>query len=142
MDIIEFLHDIVRPKSLPGYFPHTVSVHNSCHGVRELLLSSPSELHIPPYNKIIDLLKLIKGITIKEPERPDECCGFGGMFAVEEPDVSTREGQDKVDRHIATGAEYVTGADSSCLMHMAGVAKKTKKNIKFIHAVEILAAGL
>lgn len=142
MDIIEFLHDIVRPKSLPGYFPYTVSVHNSCHGVRELLLSSPSELHIPPYNKIIDLLKLIKGITIKEPERPDECCGFGGMFAVEEPDVSTREGQDKVDRHIATGAEYVTGADSSCLMHMAGVAKKTKKNIKFIHAVEILAAGL
>lgn len=142
MDIVEFLHDVIKIKSLPGSFPHIVSVHNSCHGVRELGLSSPSEQHIAPFNKIIDLLKLKQGITVKEPERPDECCGFGGMFAVEEPDVSIRMGSDKIERHMATGAEYVTAPDSSCLMHMAGLAKKQKKDIKFIHVSQILAAGI
>lgn len=142
MDIVEFLHDVMKIKSLPGSFDHVVSVHNSCHGVRELGLSSPSERHIASFNKIIDLLKLKQGITIREPERPDECCGFGGMFAIEEPDVSVSMGRDKLDRHEATGAEYVTGADSSCLMHLAGIAKREKRPMKFIHVAEILAAGL
>lgn len=142
MDLVEFLHDVVKVKSLPGSFPHVVSVHNSCHGVRELGLSSPSERNIPPFNKIIDLLRLKQGITIREPERKDECCGFGGMFSVEEPDVSIRMGEDKLARHMATGAEYITGPDSSCLMHMSGIARREHLNIKFIHVAEILAAGL
>ena len=142
MDVVEFLHDVVKPTSLPSRFPHVVSIHNSCHGVRELGLSSPSERHIKPFNKIIDLLNMVEGITIHEPERKDECCGFGGMFSIEEPAVSTRMGEDKIKRHMATGAEYVTGPDSSCLMHMAGIAKKENMPIKFIHVVQILAAGL
>lgn len=141
-DIVEFLHDILKVKSLPAIFPHKVSVHNSCHGVRELGLSSPSEINIPQFNKIIDLLRLVKGIEIVEPERKDECCGFGGMFAVEEPAVSVRMGQDKLRRHIETGAEYVTGPDSSCLMHLEGIARKSQEPIKFIHVVQILASGL
>ncbi|MGI6232747.1 MAG: (Fe-S)-binding protein [Prevotella sp.] len=141
-DIVEFLHDVMKVRSLPGSFPHVVSVHNSCHGVRELGLSSPSEEHIPPFNKIIDLLSLKQGITIREPERKDECCGFGGMFSVEEPDVSIRMGEDKLRRHMATGAEYITGPDSSCLMHLEGIARREQLNIKFIHVAQILAAGL
>ena len=142
MDVVEFIPDVVRPKSLPGKFPHVVSVHNSCHGVRELGLSSPSERHQPQFSKIKDLLALVDGITVKEPERVDECCGFGGMFSVEEPDVSVQMGTDKIERHMATGAEYITGPDSSCLMHMQGIAKRTGKPIKFIHVVQILSAGL
>ena len=142
MDVVEFLHDVLKVDHVPGKFPHAVSVHNSCHGVRELGLSSPSERHIKPFNKIIDLLNMVEGITIHEPERKDECCGFGGMFSIEEPAVSTRMGEDKIKRHMATGAEYVTGPDSSCLMHMAGIAKKENMPIKFIHVVQILAAGL
>jgi L-lactate dehydrogenase complex protein LldE len=110
--------------------------------VRELHLSSPSEQHVPPFNKIKDLLALVDGCQVVEPERPDECCGFGGMFAVEETAVSAQMGRDKVERHIATGAEYVTGPDCSCLMHMAGVARKQGLEIRFKHVVEILAAGL
>ncbi len=72
----------------------------------------------------------------------DECCGFGGMFAVEEQAVSRRMGIDKIRRHIATGAEYVTGPDSSCLMHMQGIAEKERLPIKFIHVAQILSAGL
>ena len=142
LDLVEFLHDVLQVTSLPARFPHKVSVHNSYHGVRELGLSSPSERNIPRFNKIIDLLRLVEGIEVCEPERPDECCGFGGMFAVEEQAVSTRMGLDKVRRHIATGAEYVTGPDSSCLMHMQGIAQKQGLHIKFIHLAEILTAGL
>lgn len=142
MDIVEFLHDVLKVKSLPGRFPHVVSVHNSCHGVRELGLSSPSERNVPVYSKIRNLLELVDGITLREPERPDECCGFGGMFSVEEMDVSIKMGEDKLKRHIATGAEFITGPDSSCLMHMQGIAKSGKFPVRFIHVVEILAAGL
>ena len=141
-DICEFLHDVVRPESLPAVFPHKVSIHNSCHGVRELHLSSPSERNIPYYSKLRDLLSLVKGIEVFEPKRVDECCGFGGMFAIEEPEVSTCMGQDKVKDHMSTGAEYITGADSSCLMHMEGVIKREKLPIKTIHIVQILASGL
>ncbi len=142
MDVVEFLHDVLKVTSLPTRFPHKVSVHNSCHGVRELGLSSPSERNVPQFNKIIDLLQMVDGIEIVEPERKDECCGFGGMFSIEETAVSARMGYDKVLRHIATGAEYITGPDSSCLMHMQGVAQKKALEIKFIHVVQILAAGL
>ena len=142
MDVVEFLHDVVKVDKLPGKFPHKVSLHNSCHGVRELGLSSPSEQNEPKFNKIKDLLELKEGVEVVEPERPDECCGFGGMFSVEETAICEQMGKDKVKRHMDTGAEYVTGPDCSCLMHMAGVAKKQDLPIQFIHVVQILASGL
>lgn len=141
-DFCEFLHDIIKVDKLPGKFHHKVSIHNSCHGVRELHLSSASELNIPRYSKIKDLLSLVEGVEVFEPKKVDECCGFGGMFSIEEPATSVCMGQDKIKNHIATGAEYVTGADSSCLMHMTGIVEREKLPIKFIHVVQILAAGL
>lgn len=142
MDIVEFLHDVVKPQGPLGHFPYKVSLHNSCHGVRELGLSSPSEEHIPRFNKIRDLLGLVDGIEVVEPERADECCGFGGMFSVEEPYVSRQMGCDKIRRHAATGARYVTGPDSSCLMQLSASARKLGIDIGFKHVVEILASGL
>ena len=56
MDVVEFLHDVLQVDEIPGRFPHVVSVHNSCHGVRELGLSTPSECNLPRVNKIVDLL--------------------------------------------------------------------------------------
>ena len=106
MDVVEFLHDVIKVDHPLGTFPHKVSLHNSCHGVRELGLSSPSE------------------------------------FSVEETAVSEQMGIDKVQRHMKTGARFVTGPDCSCLMHMAGIAKKQGLNVEFKHVVEILAAGL
>ena len=142
LDTVEFIHDIIRPESIPGRFPHKVSLHNSCHGVREIHLSSPSETPSPGFNKIKDLLNLKEGITVVEPERPDECCGFGGMFSAEELAVSRQMGMAKLQRHIDTGAEFITGADCSCLMHMAGIAAKEGRKIEFRHVMEILAEGL
>ena len=141
-EICEFIHDVVKPEKLNAHFPHKVSLQNSCHGVRLLHLSSCSEQNVPYFNKMRDLLSMVDGIEVLEPERPDECCGFGGMFSVEESAVSVQMAHDKVHRHIATGAEYITGADSSCLMNQQGLINKEKLPIKTIHIVEILAAGL
>jgi L-lactate dehydrogenase complex protein LldE len=96
----------------------------------------------PRYSKIVDLLSRVADIEILEPRRPDECCGFGGMFAVEEAAVSECMGQDKIGNHLATGAEVVTGADSACLMHMQGIAQRKKLPLRFLHVAQILAAGL
>lgn len=142
IDIIEFLHDVLKVNTPLGKFPHKVSLHNSCHGVRELHLSSPSETQGEKFNKIVDLLKLVDGIEIVETSRPDECCGFGGMFSIEETTLSKKLGENKLRRHIETGAEFITGADCSCLMHLAGIAAKKGEKIRFKHAVEILASGL
>ena len=137
-EICEFLHDVVRPTRLDARFPHRVSLHNSCHGVRRMGLSSLSEEKVPYHSKLRDLLSLVEGIDVVEPERRDECCGFGGMFSVEENAVSVAMGRAKVGRHIDTGAEYITGADSSCLMHMQGIITREKLPIRTIHMVEIL----
>ncbi len=141
-DICEFIHDVVKPKSLSAYFPHKVSLQNSCHGVRLLHLSSPSELNVSYHNKLRDLLTLVRGIEVVEPDPVDECCGFGGMFGVEEHAVSGQMGRDKVRHHMETGAEYIAGADCSCLMHQGGIIAREKYPIKTIHVIEILASGL
>lgn len=141
-DICEFIHDIIIPTSLNAKFPHKVSLQDSCHGVRLMKLSAPSELNIPYFNKLRNLLSLVEGIEVVEPDRKDECCGFGGMFAIEEEAVSIKMGHDKLHRHVATGAEYIVGADSSCLMHLNGIIASENLPIKTLHIIEILAAGL
>ncbi len=141
-EICEFIHDVLKPEALPGSFPHKVSLHNSCHATRLMGMAAPSELNIPYFNKLKDLLGLIDGIDLVEPERPDECCGFGGLFSVEESGVSIKMGQDKVRRHLETGAEYIAAADSSCLMHQGGIISAKKLPLKTIHIIEILACGL
>lgn len=141
-EICEFIHDVIRPTKLNVSFPHKVSIQNSCHGVRLLGLSSPSERNVPYYNKLRNLLSLVDGIEIVEPERRDECCGFGGMFAVEEHAVSGQMGRDKVMRHVNTGAEYIVGADCSCLMHQNGIIAREKLNIKTLHIAQILSGNV
>ena len=141
-EICEFVHDVVKPTSLPARFPHKVSIHNSCHGLRKLGLGSPSELNLPYHSKLRDLLTMVEGIEIAEPSRIDVCCGFGGMFSVEENAVSTCMGRDKVRDHLSTGAEYITGADSSCLMHMQGIIDHDKLPIRTLHIVQILTSTL
>lgn len=142
MELCEFVHDVVRPSHLNVSFPHRVSIQNSCHGVRLLGLSSPSERVIPYYNKLRNLLSLVHDIDIREPERPDECCGFGGMFSIEEHSVSGQMGRDKVMRHMATGADYIVGADCSCLLHQRGIIERQGWNIKTLHIAQILSGNV
>jgi len=137
-EVCEFLHDVVQLDKLDVSFPHKVGVHNSCHGHRGLQLGSASELNIPHYSKLHNLLSLVKDIEIVPLKRDDECCGFGGTFCVTEPDISVAMGKDRIKDHEDAGAQFITGADMSCLMHMEGLINKENKRIKVLHIAEIL----
>jgi L-lactate dehydrogenase complex protein LldE len=136
-ELCEFLHDVlqVRPK---GRFQGKVGLHQSCHGLRELRLGSGSERLVAPFSKIRALLEGIDGLQLAELSRNDECCGFGGTFALTEEAVSCAMGRDRIADHERAGAEVITGADSSCLMHLEGLLRRDGKRMRVMHVAELL----
>ena len=137
-ELCEFLVDIVKIDKLEASFPHKVGVHQSCHGLRELRLAKSSEQVSKKFSKVHQLLKLVNNIELVELQRNDECCGFGGTFAITEEDVSCAMGKDRIEDHLQAKAEYITATDLSCLMHLDGLIKRNKKPLKIIHVAEIL----
>ncbi|CAM3779761.1 (Fe-S)-binding protein [Mucilaginibacter galii] len=137
-ELTSFLTDVLKVESLPARFPHKVGVHQSCHGQRGLHLSSMTELVAPNFSKPGSLLNMVKDLELVELDRKDECCGFGGTFCVAEEAVSAKMGKDRVADHLKHGAEYITGADMSCLMHMEGILKRQGSKVKVLHIAEIL----
>lgn len=136
-ELTEFLTDILQ-QEIHGKFPHRVGYHASCHGLRGLRLGASSELHISDFNKSKQLLSQLEGLTWVELDRQDECCGFGGTFAVSEEALSVQMGKDRLQDHIDHQAEIITGGDVSCLMHLEGLATRQNENLKFMHIAEIL----
>ena len=137
-EICEFLTDIVKVRNLNVYFPYKVGLHVSCHGLRGLHLAQSSELRLPPFSKMKQLLQLVDKINLVKLARQDECCGFGGTFSIFEEAVSVKMGKDRIADHQAQGVEVITGNDMSCLMHLEGILKRQKSPIKIKHIVEIL----
>lgn len=140
-ELSEFLTDVLQVKHLAARFPHKVGIHQSCHGQRGLHLSQMTELVAAPYSKPQQLLQMVEGLELIELSRKDECCGFGGTFCVFEEAVSVKMGKDRVADHEKHGAEYITGNDVSCLMHLEGILKRQQSNIKVLHIAEILNAA-
>jgi len=136
-ELCEFLHDVLKVQ-LRGRFPHRVGLHQSCHGLRELRLGAGSERRIDGFDKIRDLLLGLEGIELVQLARPDDCCGFGGTFAVYEEAVSCAMGKDRIADHERAGAEIIAGADMSCLMHLSGLLQRQKKPIRVMHVAELL----
>jgi L-lactate dehydrogenase complex protein LldE len=139
-ELVEFITDILKIKTLDAYFPYQVGLHQSCHGLRGLNLSQMSELNAPDFSKPISLLKMVKGLQLVPLTRPDECCGFGGTFSVSEEAVSVKMGKDRIADHENNGAQFITSSDLSCLMHMEGILKRKGSSIKILHIAEILNA--
>ncbi len=137
-ELCEFLHDVlqVRPR---GRFPARVGLHQSCHGLRELRLGTGSERILPERDKVRELLSGIDGLELVRLERPDECCGFGGAFSIDEEAVSCRMGRDRVQDHERAGAEVITAGDMSCLMHLQGLIRRDRKPLRILHLAELLA---
>jgi len=140
-ELCEFLLDVLKIDRWEGSFPHTVGLHQSCHGLRELRMGSSSELVGESFSKPRKLLEMLSGVQFAELARPDECCGFGGTFAVNEEAVSCMMGLDRVHDHEQAGADVMTAADMSCLMHLQGLITRQKKPIRVMHIAEILAGG-
>jgi L-lactate dehydrogenase complex protein LldE len=136
-ELCEFLHDVlqIRPR---GRFPGKVGLHQSCHGLRELRLGSGSERLVPAFSKTRALLEGIEGLELAELSRADECCGFGGTFALTEEAVSCAMGRDRIADHERAGAEVITGADTSCLMHLEGLMHRDGKKMRVMHVAELL----
>jgi L-lactate dehydrogenase complex protein LldE len=139
-ELVEFLTDVLKVESIDASFSHRVGVHQSCHGQRGLKLSQMSELMAPPFSKPEKLLRMVKGIQLIDLGRKDECCGFGGTFCVAEEAVSVKMGKDRVADHLQHGAEFITGADMSCLMHMEGILRRQKSPVQVKHIAEILVS--
>ncbi len=136
-ELCEFLTDVLKVDRLDGCFPHRVGLHQSCHGLRELRLASDSELVGPAFDKPRQLLASLAGIQLTQLQRPDECCGFGGLFSVSEEAVSCQMGLDRIADHEQAGTEVLTSADMSCLMHLDGLIRRQQKPVRVLHIAEI-----
>jgi L-lactate dehydrogenase complex protein LldE len=141
-ELCEFVHDVLGLRALPGRYPRRVGLHQSCHGLRELRLGSSSERIEPRASKVATLLGGFEGLELAELQRTDECCGFGGTFAVAEEAVSCLMGRDRIADHLKAGAQVVTGTDVSCLMHMDGLARRARLPVSFRHVAEVLDEAL
>ncbi len=141
-ELTEFLVDVLKVKNIKARFPFKVGLHNSCHGQRGLHLSSMSERMLPSFSKPMELLSMVEGIEMIKPKRNDECCGFGGTFCVFEEAVSVKMGKDRISEHDANDVDYITGVDTSCLMHLEGILNRQGNKIKTIHIAEILNSVL
>lgn len=138
-ELTEFLVDVLKVEQVPGKFPYKVGLHQSCHGLRELRLGKSSETVGPAFSKTRQLLAGLEGIDLVTLQRPDECCGFGGTFAVNEEAVSCMMGLDRLADHERAGTEILTANDMSCLMHLHGLIRRQQKPIRVMHVAEILA---
>jgi L-lactate dehydrogenase complex protein LldE len=138
-ELCEFLIDVLQIERVEGQFPHKVGIHQSCHGLRELRMASCSELVGPTYSKMRKLLSSLEGIQFAELERPDECCGFGGTFAINEEAISCSMGQDRIQDHLRAGTEVLTAPDMSCLMHLGGLLRREGNPLPMLHIAQILA---
>ena len=88
----------------------------------------------------LERLEAVQGLELVDMEEPQECCGFGGTFAVKNADTSMAMLSDKLRRILDTRAEVCTAADNSCLMHIGGALRKQRTGVRAMHLAEILAA--
>ena len=129
-ELTEFLVDVLDVTDVGASFPHTVTYHPTCHSLRMLGVGDRPRR----------LLENVRGLRLVDLPAAEECCGFGGTFAVKNSDTSVAMGTDKA-RHVReTGAEVLVAGDSSCLMHVGGVLSRQRAGVRVMHLAEILAA--
>ena len=129
-ELSEFLIDRLGVEDVGAYFPHRVTYHASCHGVRALHLGDK------PYR----LLAKVKGLDLAPLANTDRCCGFGGTFSIKNAEVSSAMLAAKLQDVVTTAAEYCTALDNSCLMHLGGALHRQYAGMKTIHLAQILAS--
>ena len=129
-ELSEFLVKRLGVEDVGAYYPHRVTYHPTCHSLRMLQVGDAP----------LRLLRAVRGIDLVELGGAEECCGFGGTFAVKNPDVSSAMLTDKIAHVLETGAEVCTAGDSSCLMHIGGALARQRAGVRAVHLAEILAS--
>ena len=129
-ELTEFLVDVLGVTDVGAYFPHRVTYHPTCHSLRMLGVG----------DRPTTLLRAVRGLDLVELPRAEECCGFGGTFAVKNADTSVAMVTDKA-RHVRdTGAEVLVAGDSSCLMNIGGALSRQRAGVRVMHLAEVLAS--
>ena len=144
-EFCEFLHDEIgldRVAKLGARLQARAAIHIGCHALRTLGLARPSEIQAPPFNKVRALLETVHELSFVEPARRDECCGFGGTFAVTEPEISAKMGRDRLRDYVSQNADIIVSTDVSCLMHLGGLARRDGMTMPTVHVAEVLAGTL
>jgi L-lactate dehydrogenase complex protein LldE len=129
-ELSEFLVDVLQVEDVGAYFPHRVTYHASCHGLRALELG----------DRPLRLLNHVRGLELATLEHLDRCCGFGGTFSVKNAEVSSAMLSAKLQDVLATRAEFCTALDNSCLIHLGGALHREYAPMRTIHMAEILAS--
>jgi len=129
-ELSEFLVDKLGVEDVGAYFPHRVTYHASCHGLRAIHLG----------DRPFRLLSKVRGLDLAPLPNLDRCCGFGGTFSVKNADVSSAMMTAKLQDVLSTKAEYCTALDNSCLMHLGGAMHREFAGMKVIHMAQILAS--
>jgi L-lactate dehydrogenase complex protein LldE len=129
-ELSELLVDQLGVEDVGAHFPHRVTFHPTCHSLRELGVG----------DRPLRLLRAVRGIELVELPEADECCGFGGTFAVKNAEVSSAMLADKVRAVLDTRAEMVCAADNSCLMHIGGALSRQRTGVRTVHLAEVLAS--
>ena len=137
-ELCEFIAGPLGMAHLPGRFPHRVAMHLGCHAQRGLGLGGSSELHQPVSGPMHSLLSGLEGLTVVPLDRADECCGFGGSFAIGEPELSVAMGRARIADYTSHQAEVLVSSDPSCLMHLEGVARHGATMLRTMHIAELL----
>jgi L-lactate dehydrogenase complex protein LldE len=130
-EFTELLVDKLGVTDVGATYPHTVTLHTSCHSLRSLKIGDRPQR----------LLKAVRGLELIELQQSDQCCGFGGTFAIKNASVSTAMLSEKMRCILDTGAEVCTAGDNSCLMHIGGGLTRQKGITRVVHIAEILASG-
>jgi L-lactate dehydrogenase complex protein LldE len=128
-ELSEFLVDVLGVEDVGAYYPHRVTYHPTCHSLRLLRVG----------DKPFRLLRNVRGIDLVELPEADQCCGFGGTFAVKNADVSSAMLDAKLDSILASGAGAVCACDASCLLHIGGGLRRRGSQVRPVHLAEVLA---
>lgn len=130
VELSEFLVDVLGVVDVGAYFPHQVTYHPTCHSLRMLGVG----------DRPTRLLEAVQGLRLVELPAAEQCCGFGGTFAVKNADTSVAMGFDKARHVLDSGAEVLVAGDNSCLMHIGGLLSRQRSGIRVMHLADVLAS--
>lgn len=130
-ELTEYIVDVLKIEDVGASFEGRVTYHDSCHLLRNLGVADQPR----------KLIAKVRGLKLIEMENAQKCCGFGGLFSVKFPDISTAILEEKTANIIAAGADAVVGCDISCLMNIEGMLKRKNVSIKTLHIAQLLAGS-
>ncbi|MBN8703863.1 MAG: (Fe-S)-binding protein [Bacteroidetes bacterium] len=130
-EFTDFLVNVLKITDIGAKLDGIATYHDSCAALREYGIKREPRV----------LLEKVRGLTLKEMEDTETCCGFGGTFSVKFEPIAVGMGEQKIEHAMATKADYLVSTDMSCLMHMDGYIKNKNYNLKVMHIADVLASG-